>query len=525
MSHAQRTSVDGLIPAMGQEVAAYVRMSTEHQQYSTSNQLDVIKAYADARDMKIVRVYSDEGKSGLRAKGRNALSKLIADIEGGTCRFGAVLVYDVSRWGRFQDADEAAYYEFRCKQKGIAVHYCAEQFENDGSPMGNINKMMKRMMAGDYSRELSAKVFQGACRLIRLGYKQGGAAGYGLRRMLVDHTGKEKTILSRGEQKSIQTDRIILVLGPDEEVRTVMWMYRAFVYRKLPESVIAERLNRKGVQTDLGRPWTRGTVHQVLTNEKYIGNNVYHRTSFKLKTKHVRNEPEYWVRADGAWSCLVAPEMYYAAQKIILERSRKLSNEEMLESLRTLLERHGKISGILIDEDGATPSSSAFRHRFGSLVAAYSLIGYTPATDYAFIEQNRAIRRLRPDLMREIFHQLAEVGAIIKYEEEDGPFLLNGELRLSIVLCRHFTTLSGSSRWLIRFDAGLKPDITIAARLNHDNSSVKDYYIIPMMDITPGSLLQRLADENGIEIDAYRHDDLSRLHAMAKRTPIKSFLL
>ena len=80
----------------------------------------------------------------------------------------------MSRWGRFQDADESAYYEFLCKEAGITtVHYCAEQFENDGSLSATIIKSMKRAMAGEYSRELSAKVFAGQCRLIGLGYRQG----------------------------------------------------------------------------------------------------------------------------------------------------------------------------------------------------------------------------------------------------------------------------------------------------------------------------------------------------------------
>ena len=84
-----------------------------------------------------------------------------------------ILVYDVSRWGRFQDADESAYYEYLCKRAGIEVHYCAEQFENDGSPAATIIKSVKRAMAGEYSRELSAKVFKGQCRLIELGYPAG----------------------------------------------------------------------------------------------------------------------------------------------------------------------------------------------------------------------------------------------------------------------------------------------------------------------------------------------------------------
>lgn len=39
----------------------------------------------------------------------------------------------------------------------------------------------------------------------------------------------------------------------------------------MPESEIATALNAQGIRTDFGRMWTRGTVHQVLTNEKWVG--------------------------------------------------------------------------------------------------------------------------------------------------------------------------------------------------------------------------------------------------------------
>ena len=153
--------------------AQYVRMSTEHQQYSTENQGDKIREYAERRGIEIVRTYADEGKSGLRIDGRAALQRLIHDVESGNADFQIILVYDVSRWGRFQDADESAYYEYICRRAGIQVAYCAEQFENDGSPVSTIVKGVKRAMAGEYSRELSAKVFAGQCRLIELGLPPG----------------------------------------------------------------------------------------------------------------------------------------------------------------------------------------------------------------------------------------------------------------------------------------------------------------------------------------------------------------
>jgi DNA invertase Pin-like site-specific DNA recombinase len=257
-------------------------MSTEHQQYSTENQRDRIREYAIRHGIEIIRTYADEGKSGLRIDGRQALQQLIRDVEGGNANFQAILVYDVSRWGRFQDADESAYYEYICRRAGIQVAYCAEQFENDGSPVSTIVKGVKRAMAGEYSRELSAKVFAGQCRLIELGFQQGGPAGYGLRRVLIDQHGLMKGELTRGEHKSLQTDRVILMPGPDSEIRIVNLIYAWFIEESLNEYEIAARLNGMRVRTDLDREWTRATVREVLTNEKYIGNNVYNRVSSNL---------------------------------------------------------------------------------------------------------------------------------------------------------------------------------------------------------------------------------------------------
>jgi DNA invertase Pin-like site-specific DNA recombinase len=499
--------------------AVYVRMSTEHQQYSTSNQMDAIRDFAKCRGLEIVKEYSDEGKSGLNIQGRDSLAQMIQDVESGQATYSCILVYDVSRWGRFQDADESAYYEYICRRAGVAVHYCAEQFENDGSPVSTIVKGVKRAMAGEYSRELSSKVFQGACRLIQLGYKQGGTAGFGLRRMLIDQAGQQKATLKMGEQKSLQTDRVILVPGPPEEVELVRWMYREFVDTGKPESEIAAALNVRGVVTDFGRAWTRGAVHQVLTSEKYIGNNVYHRTSFKLKRRHVANPPDKWIRADGAFAGIVDPEIFLKAREIILARSRKYTDHEMLELLRSVLRRHGEISGILIDEGEGFPSSAAYRHRFGSLVTAYRLIGYDPEIDFSFIEINRRLRQEHATTVASVIRQIQGLGVTVSQDPATELIHLSNELRVSIVLCRHRTTAAGSSRWVIRLDAGLKPDITVAVRMDAANEKPLDYYLLPAIDMTWENL--RLAEFNGVYLDCYRFDTLDPLLALAERKPIE----
>jgi DNA invertase Pin-like site-specific DNA recombinase len=100
-------------------VAQYLRMSTEDQQYSIANQNSKIQEYAATHRFSICRTYADAGRSGVVIKHRKGLSDLLADVVSGRADFKAVLVYDVSRWGRFQNPDEAAHYEFLCNTSGI----------------------------------------------------------------------------------------------------------------------------------------------------------------------------------------------------------------------------------------------------------------------------------------------------------------------------------------------------------------------------------------------------------------------
>jgi DNA invertase Pin-like site-specific DNA recombinase len=275
-------------PSVAKPAAQYVRASTDHQSYSTENQKHAIQCYAVLHGMEIVRSYSDEGKSGLNIAGRSGLQELLSDIQSGRADFETLLVYDVSRWGRFQDTDESAHYEYLCRYSNIRVVYCAESFKNDGSPTSTIIKGLKRAMAAEYSRELSEKVFIGQSRLVEKGFRLGGRAGFGFRRLLVDHYGQHKGILPQGSLKSIQSDRVVLVRGPDEEVSTVRKMFDLFVFHKIREEAIARILNNDGILTDTGRRWGRCTVHCILTNEKYIGNSVFGRSAAKLKGTRVR---------------------------------------------------------------------------------------------------------------------------------------------------------------------------------------------------------------------------------------------
>lgn len=499
-------------------VAQYVRMSTEHQRYSTQNQADALAKYAEEHGMTIVRTFADDGKSGLNLEGRAGLLHLLSEVQNGQADFSAILVYDVSRWGRFQDADESGYWEYVCKRAGVAIHYCAEQFANDGSLSSVILKNLKRTMAGEYSRELSVKVFAGQCRLIEIGYRQGGLAGFGLRRLLIDEEHRPKEILGRGHRKSIQTDRVVLVPGPEDEQKIVQEIFREFVDLGRTEGEIADDLNRRGTPNSTGRPWTRGVVHQLLTNPKYVGSNVYNRRSFKLKQRRVVNPEAMWVRKDNAFPAIVSREEFDKAAKIIEFRSRRYSEAEMIEKLRDLFMKEGKLSGILIDEMEEMPSSGAYRNRFGSLRRAYSFVGYTPQRDYAYIEINRALRETHVEHVEYVTSQLLACGASVERDLVTGILTINHDFTAALVIARCFTRPNGRYSWLIRLEPSRNCDVTIAARMAEDNKNILDYYLLPRGDELSAKI--RLAPENPLVLDVYRFENLNYLYKVSRRTRI-----
>ncbi|MES2280551.1 MAG: recombinase family protein [Pseudomonadota bacterium] len=511
----------GATPPAGERipVVQYVRMSTEHQKYSTDNQGATIAEYAGRHGMEIIRTYVDSGKSGLNLRGRTGLQRLLHDVQQPTPGFRAILVYDVSRWGRFPDPDEAAVYEHTCKRQGIRVIYCAESFSNDGSLSSTVLVGIKRSMAAEFSRELSVKVFAGHSNLVGLGFRQGGAPGLGLRRQLLDEHNNIKGLLSRGEKKSIQTDRVVLVPGPPQEIALVHRIYGHFLDDGMPERVIASTLNREAILSDAGTVWSRATIHQILTNEKYIGNNVYNRTSFKLKIKHARNSPVDWIRKDGAFEAIVSLEQFHRVQEIIAARWHHLDDFQMLELLKKILIRYGGLSGFLIDEEDDIPSSSAYRSRFGSLLRAYDLVGFTPKRDYAYLEINRLLRKRHPDQLVEMISAIEEQGGWVVRDLATDLLTINGELTVSVVIARCQITASGKYRWRIRLDTSLEPHVTVVVRMNHDNQRPFDYYVLPSIDFSSAAL--PLLEDNGFILDAYRMDGLEFFYTLTGRVPLE----
>jgi DNA invertase Pin-like site-specific DNA recombinase len=513
--------VDASLAVKAERAAMYVRMSTEHQQYSTENQADAIRKYAERHNLSIVKTFIDHGKSGLRLSSRIALIELLREVESGTAEFDFILVYDVSRWGRFQDADESAYYEFICKRAGVFVHYCAEQFENDGSVSSALLKTIKRSMAGEYSRELSVKVHAGLCRLFELGYRQGGWAGFGFRRQLLDSEGKVKGLLSNGERKSIQNDRVVLILGPEEELSIIREIFDLFTTARMSQIGIVRLLNKRGVKTDRGKPWTRGVVHGLLTNSKFIGTTLYNRKSNKLGKKLVENPTAMWMWRDDAHGAIVPLAQYTRAQEIIRGLHIPKTDESLLTSLRGLWAKHGRLSARLIIQDESMPCVEVYRKHFKYLTRAYSLIGYKPSRHYISNLVKDPMGRMHHDLCATVKAKLRSSGATVEEQGRVNVMLINGQFTIFILLC-YCNENYYSPVWSVLFDRRSRPDITIAARLAIGNRSILDYYVFPASE----GLAQKifLGEENHYRLEVYRFNSLDFFLSLFRRCSLEQII-
>jgi len=128
------------------------------------------------------------------------------------------------------------------------------------------------------------------------------------------------------------------------------------------------------------------------------------------------------------------------------------------------------------------------------------------------------LRSLFPEVSENIIRGLQEAGGTVRREVTSPLIVINDELTLSIVIARCQKTKAGSLRWNIRLDTGLRPDFTIAVRMDAENKEPMDYYILPAIDVENPKL--RLAEENGFALDAYRFDSLEPFYQLAERVAL-----
>lgn len=354
------------------KAAQYIRMSTDAQDLSPEMQSAAIARYAASNGLSVIETYLDAGRSGLTLHKRPAMKKLLSDVSREGCPFSKILVYDISRWGRFQDTDASAYYEYHCRLHGVSVLYVEEPLSTVDSPMGGLLKGLKRAMAAEFSRELAVKTRAGQNSALDRGLHMGSLPCLGISRLAVSKRGDAARELGPFEHKAFSREHVRWIRGPESEVKLVQEIFRRYAYSDVSYERLARQLKAEGHVARNGRPITRYMLESLLGCEAFVGNFVWGRWD---KGRRRRETEEHFRRISGALDPIIEPDLWQAVQAKRQKRTTlALPKEQLLRELRQAASTGLRITGFNLRRHGLA-CACAYKRAFGSLQAAFDLAG------------------------------------------------------------------------------------------------------------------------------------------------------
>ncbi|MYM25482.1 recombinase family protein [Duganella sp. FT135W] len=504
-------SIPAVTPTL--PAAAYVRMSRATQDHSVQHQLDAIRRYADAKGLVIVRTFVDAGHSGLKVDNRPGLLSLLSEVTSTSCGFSVVVVFDVSRWGRFQDVDESAFYEHLCRRSGVSVQYCAETFVADGTPMSALLKGIKRIMAAEYSRELGVKVLAAQSRFSSMGFKQGGKPGYGLRRVSVAANGTRRTPLMPGERKATATDRVALVHGPADEVAVVRRIFQLYVDRRLSDRRIAALLRKDASSRDSGKIWSSTAVRRILVNRRYCGDLLYNQTTRRMGSPVTPNQPTQWICCNGALEPIVDATVFDQAQQIRHQNASGPQREAILKQLRAIYKHHGTINIALCRGDPSLPGGGIINALFGGYLRAYAAAGLPPLRTATGTLSYRTTRLLATDLLAAVRRYAESAGGNSCTTEWNNVLLLNGvvHVKIAVAACRLDNT--GRSRWRVPLRFAMPTDFVLCGLMDRKNIQIERYVLLSQAQFSQDAIF--LTEQSLVRVADSCYDSLAQIFGVS----------
>ncbi|MDF2457775.1 MAG: hypothetical protein K0S79_191 [Nitrospira sp.] len=486
---------------MSSKAAQYVRMSTDQQALSIDTQKVAIAIYAEQHDLEIIRTYADEGKSGLTLAGRPAMQRLLVDVTEQSCPFDVVLVLDVSRWGRFQDVDESAFYEWTCRKNGVHVQYVAESFLGSGTPFDSILKQLKRAMAAEYSRELAEKSRAGQVHVVNLGFAVGNLPCIGYRRQAVSAEGANKCVLFPRDRKPALNDRVRWILGPPEEIDAVRRVFADYT-AGIPMTAIAQCLQRQGMRSHSGAAITAAKIRVLLKTEAVTGTFAWG----ARRRRAITSIPALLQRASNDSVPAIIDRQTWEKAQVMLKaavwvRHFGTSREDLIEMLRLALLKEPAITSRDFRRMGLADPLTYLRH-FGSLLPAYAAAGRK--TKWSCPTSPQLRQRFTDDVL-----ELLESSGITASRGIRSGIVING-VEVRIRATKRLVSLKGRPLCKRPLIGTWAPGWwLLLLRLNGDGCTGKDFFLLPphvhtMFSVEfcaadlPGLDMYRLVDAEGL---------------------------
>lgn len=482
-------------------VAYYRHSAQDRQENSVAIQQELVRKWAEENGIDVIHEFSDRGKTGLTAEGRDGFNAMMNNWVKKRDDFDYVLCLDVSRWGRFQDIDLSATYSAECKKHGKNVIYTTLGMPRPDDPMFPVYLQFERYRAAQYSKELSVKVFHGCITIAKQGYWPGGSPPYGYDRLLLDEARKPLHVLEPNQKKSIHNQRVTLTPGNEQHVNTIQRIFNEFVKDSNPTDItkrlncICDDLNSDNVPAPRGGKWNAGMLRRILTNPMYAGTLVYNKTTQKLATPTRRNPRDKWIRTSNAFEPIVDPEVFEQAQFIFAQAALRFTPEVMINHLERLHRTHGFVRPGMLSADTDSPSASTYGKHFASLDAAYQRV---------FHPTIRKVNEEVEDLLR---------GKVKHVERYEDFLVINQQFTVlvqpSVPVCHGY-----SQYWYFRPDLRNMIDITLGVPVSGTNATqILGYLALPRLLVPNRSI--RLFASSETRLDMYGHTGLEIILQLA----------
>lgn len=484
------------MPPKFRAVAYYRHSAQDRQENSVAIQQEQVRQWARANGVEIIEEFADRGKSGLTAEGRDGFNDMMENWVKKRTDFHFVLCLDVSRWGRFQDIDLSATYSADCKRHGKQVIYTTLGKPKPDDQLYQVYVQFERFRAAQYSKELSDKVFRGCVKISQQGYWAGGKPPFGFQRLLLSETRQPVQVLAPGQRKSIQNQRVTLTEGDEAQVQAVKRIFREFTQTLRTTNEIANGLNRDGVESPGGGPWTSASVRRILHNEQYMGTLVYNRTTQKLKTPTRKNPKSDWVKTDSAFTAIIDRSVFERAQSVLAQALQRYAPEFMLAQLGRLIDEHGFLRPSLVARDEAAPSPATYAKHFRSLDAAHQHVFRLPLDDV----RNQVESRLRD--------------AIAHVEAYDDFLVLNR--RITVLIQPSVPVAYGYNQyWYFRPDRRGVVDITLGVPVSGPRGpEILGYLALPRLLVRSRGI--RVFGSSEARLDLYGYTGLEVIVQLAR---------
>ncbi len=268
--------------------AAYARFSsTSQREESIDAQLRAIREYADRNGYAIVAEYVDNAKSARYSK-RPQFQQMLHDAKSEA--FDFIIVHKLDRFAR--NRTEAAITRYELKKYGVKIVSVLENL--DDSPESIILESLLEGMAEYYSLNLAREVMKGLMENARKGLFNGGRPPLGYD--VVDG----KYVINEFEAQAVKLIFDMFVQG---------YSYPAII----------NQLNKAGYRTKFRNPFGKNSIHEILRNEKYIGNYAFNRRRKRDETGKRSNrafkQEEEVVRIKGAIPAIIEEDVFIKVQK------------------------------------------------------------------------------------------------------------------------------------------------------------------------------------------------------------------